>query len=109
MSAGDGERLRRARKAAERAARPFLGRWIVVFYDEADPDGTPVMEANNSRDLALEAGIGEVAARSMMTRLMPGSNAHLSTAWVLGKRCIAYFVSMTDGEVLCSKEGSGDD
>ena len=56
MSMGNGERLRRARKAAEKAARPFLGRWIVVFYDEADPDGTPVMEANNPKDLAMEAG-----------------------------------------------------
>lgn len=109
MSMGRPQMMRRARKAAEKAARPFLGRWIVVFYDEADPDGTPVMEANNPRDLAMEAGIGEAAARSMMTRLMPGSNAHLSTAKVLGRRCAAYFVSMTDGDVLCSKEGSGDD
>ena len=104
---GERERIRQLKRAAK-DRRPFLGEWIVVFYEEDNPDETPVMEADNPRDFANENEIGEAAARSALTRLMPGAKKHLATVWVLGKRCVAYFVSMRDGTVLCSKEKEGD-
>lgn len=87
--------------------KPFLGEWIVVFYEESDPDGTPVMEADNAADLARETGMGVDVARSALTRMFPRSpekKSHVEAAWILGRRCIAYFVSLRRDDIRCSKE-----
>lgn len=77
--------------------RPYLGHYMIAFYEIAD-DEELVLVADNAGDLAYQMGITKETAFCTLGRLFPHHNthSHVQTITIRKKPCVAYFINLDD-------------